>query len=56
MHVTCIFYLDDPSNDDKIEGDPHKTVFIARLVSDVIHGSLHLCTVFSLRCSSDNDD
>ena len=26
--------LDDPSNDEKIKGDPHKTVFVARLVSN----------------------
>ena len=27
--------IDDPYSDEKIKGDPHKTIFIARLVSDV---------------------
>ena len=38
MKETCYAFqilIDDPYSDEKIKGDPHKTIFIARLVSDV---------------------
>ena len=31
--VLLFFFTDDPSCDDKIQGNPHKTVFVGRLVS-----------------------
>lgn len=30
------FYADDPNNDPNISGDPYKTLFVARLVSNFI--------------------
>ena len=30
----CVFYADDPNNDPNISGDPYKTLFVARLVSE----------------------
>lgn len=37
------FYADDPNSDPNISGDPYKTLFVARLVSNI-----YRCTLYSM--------
>lgn len=34
--LTCNFYADNPQEDPNVSGDPYKTLFVARLVSDIV--------------------